>query len=271
MKSYHILFIEQGSGSITYGGHKELFMGPLLFCFHEDEIPQITKGSNIESRSVYFNPEYINNKFTYDNLRHASEQFTITDMRDRNWFKVFFDRTLYSNGRINLSIASAKRMSNLFDQLAEQLESQPDWYWLCRGRSFLMEILFLVEQCQFMKEQNPSMFISGYSEEVEKVILYLYSNYNKKITVPELVKEFNINRTTLSKKFNDEVGASVINCLIQLRINLASGMLRDTLIPISEIMYRVGFTDVSHFNRTFKKYTNYSPSEYRSNYNILLN
>ncbi len=269
-KKYHILFIEQGSGSITYNGHKELFMGPLLFCFHEGEIPQITKGSNIESRSIYFSPEYINNKFTYDNLRHDSEQFTLTDRRDRNWFRIFFERNKYRNGRTNLSMATAKRMTQLFDQLSEQLESQPDYYWPCRSRSFLMEILFLVEQCQFMKEQNQSIFDSGYSEEVERVILYLYSNYSKKITVPELVKGFNIDRTTLTKKFNEEVGDSVIQCLIKLRVNLASGMLRDTSIPISEVMYRVGFTDVAHFNRTFKKYTNFNPSEYRNNYNILL-
>lgn len=269
-KRYHILFIEHGSGSITYNGHKELFMGPLVFCFHEGEIPQIINGSNIVSRSIYFSPEYINNKFTYDNLRHGSEEFTITDIRDRNWFRVFFERTKCDYGRINLSMATAKRMIQIFDQLADQLENQPDYYWPCRGRSFLMEILFLVEQCQFVKEQNQSIFISGYSEEVERVILYLYSNYDKKITLPELVKEFNIDRTTLTKKFNEEVGDSVIHCLIQLRINLASGMLRDTLIPISEIMYRVGFTDVAHFNRTFKKYTNFNPSEYRNNYNILL-
>jgi AraC family L-rhamnose operon regulatory protein RhaS len=269
-KRYHILFIEQGSGSITYGGHKELFMGPLVFCFHENEIPQITNGSNIESRSIYFSPEYINNKFTYDNLRNNSEQFTITDIRDRNWFQVFFERTEHDYGRINLSMATAKRMTQLFNHLAEQLENQPDWYWPCRGRSFLLEILFLVEQCRFMKDQNQSMFTSGYSEELEKVILYLYSNYGKKITVPELVKEFNIDRTTLTKKFNEEVGDSVIHCLIQIRINLASSMLRDTLIPISEIMFRVGFTDAAHFNRTFKKYTKFNPSEYRNNYNILL-
>lgn len=63
-KRYHILIIESGSGSITYGGHKELFMAPLLFCFNEDEIPTIEKGKGIETRSIYFNPEFVNNRLT---------------------------------------------------------------------------------------------------------------------------------------------------------------------------------------------------------------
>lgn len=269
-KRYHILFIESGAGSINYAGHKELFMGPLIFCLNEEEIPRFDKSSNIQSRSLYLSPEYVNNRFNFDNLRQNCDQFTLTDARDRNWFKVFFERTGDYFGRINLTIATAKRMANIFDLIEGQLEIQPDCYWPCRNRSFLIEALFLLEQCRFMEDKNSSMFTSGYSEDVEKVILYLYNNYSKKITIPELVNEFNVNRTTLTNKFNEEVGDSVINCLIKLRINLSSIMLRDTLIPISEIMYRVGFTDLSHFNRTFKKHTNFNPSEYRQKYNILI-
>jgi len=270
-KRYHLLFIESGAGSICYAGHKELFMGPLIFCLNEEEIPQLEKGSNIQIRSLYLSPEYVNNRLSFDNLRHNSEQFTITDIRDRNWFKIFFERTNDYCGRINLSMATAKRISNMFDLLDQQLEAQPDCYWPCRSRSFLIEILFLIEQCRFLEDKNSSMFTSGYSEDVEKVILYLYNNYSKKITIPELVKVFHIDRNTLTKKFNEEVGNSVINSLIKLRINISSIMLRDTLIPISEIMYRVGFTDLSHFNRTFKKHTSFNPSDYRQKYNILLN
>lgn len=270
-KRYHILFIEEGSGSISYAGHKELFMGPLIFCFNEDETPKIGMDSNLHTKSIYLSPEYVNNRFTFDNIRDAGDQFTLTDIRDRHWFEAFFIRSDNYSGRINLSLATAKRLSNMFDLLASQLASQPDYYWPCRSRSFLIEILFLIEQCRFVGNKDNNMYTDGYSEEVEKIILYLYGNYNRKITISELVKEFNIDRTTLTNKFNQEVGDSVIVCLIKLRINLSSMMLRDTLIPVSEIMYRVGFSDISHFNRTFKKHTGFNPSEYRQKFNILTN
>jgi AraC family L-rhamnose operon regulatory protein RhaS len=162
-------------------------------------------------------------------------------------------------------------MTNLFDQVADQLDKQPDYYWQCRSRSFLIEILILIDQSWFIEDKNISLFSSGYSEDIEKIILHLYSNYADKITIPELVAKFNIDRTTLTNKFKEEVGDSVINSLIKLRINLASSLLRDTLIPISEITYRVGFTDISHFNRTFKKHTGFNPSQYRQTYNFLIN
>ncbi len=270
-KRYHILIIESGSGSITYGGHKELFMAPVLFCFNENEIPTIENGKGIMSRSIYFNPEFINNRFTIYNLHHPPEDFTLTDTRERYWFRAFFERTENYFGRMDLNITIVKRLTNLFDQLTGQLENQPDYYWPCRSRSFLIEMLMLIDQNWVIEDKNNRLFTTGYSEEVEKVILYLYSNYADKITMSDIVAKFNIDRTTLTNKFKEEVGDTVINSLINLRINLASSLLRDTFIPISEITYRVGFSDVSHFNRSFKKHTGFNPSDYRQTYSIMLN
>jgi AraC family L-rhamnose operon regulatory protein RhaS len=53
--------------------------------------------------------------------------------------------------------------------------------------------------------------------------------------------------------------------LIKLRIKVSSVMLRDTALPVSEIMYRSGFNEINHFDRMFKKYMNCSPSDYRKN------
>lgn len=82
-------------------------------------------------------------------------------------------------------------------------------------------------------------------------------------TALELTKEFHTNRNTLSKKFKKETGLSLIEYILKLRINVACMLLRDTSLPVSEIMERVGFVDISHWGRAFKKYTGYSPTEYK--------
>jgi AraC-like DNA-binding protein len=43
----------------------------------------------------------------------------------------------------------------------------------------------------------------------------------------------------------------------------ASGMLRHTNLPISEVVMRSGFSDVSHFHKYFKKRFGVSPLKYR--------
>lgn len=67
--------------------------------------------------------------------------------------------------------------------------------------------------------------------------------------------------------FKDNLDETFLTYLNKLRITMASTILRDTLLPINEIMTRVGFTDTVHFFRTFKKYTGLTPTEYREKYN----
>jgi AraC family L-rhamnose operon regulatory protein RhaS len=43
-------------------------------------------------------------------------------------------------------------------------------------------------------------------------------------------------------------------------------MLRDTKLSVSEITARLGFTNITHFGRAFRKQMGYSPSEYRQRF-----
>jgi AraC family transcriptional regulator, transcriptional activator of pobA len=43
----------------------------------------------------------------------------------------------------------------------------------------------------------------------------------------------------------------------------AKRLLRYSDLPVTEIAYRLNFEDPSYFSRFFKKYTGFSPSEFR--------
>jgi len=47
---------------------------------------------------------------------------------------------------------------------------------------------------------------------------------------------------------------------------MASRLLRETSLPASDILYRVGFNDPAHFARTFGKITGLTPSAYRDSF-----
>lgn len=265
IKRYSLLFAEEGAGTVEFGGKREIFMAPAVFCFNEKEMPKVTSEYPICLKILYFDPSFINVRFTFDNLRYGSNTFSESDDRDRHWLKVFFERDDTYYGRVNIGLLDAKRLQALFDLLKEQLEIHPDGYWPCRSRSYLIEILFFLGQKRLFNTSNdiaPAMF----SKDIEQIILYLYTHYKDKITIPDIVKEFNINRTTLTQRFSLEVGDTIINYLNKLRLSLASTMLRDTGIPVSEICERVGFSDLAHFNRMFKKQFACSPLQYRKQY-----
>ena len=67
-------------------------------------------------------------------------------------------------------------------------------------------------------------------------------------------------------EFIKATGMPVIAYLISLRLKMAATFLRETLLPVSEIIGRSGFKDRSHFVRIFKKYLGLTPYEYRKKY-----
>ena len=263
---YTLLYIGKGAGSFEYAGRKILFLAPAVFCFSEIDAPRMASCTDCEARAVYFHPSYINSAFTLENMRAGSESFTTTENHDRYWLRAFFERETGYTGMISISHSISKRLSNLMEAFGNELSGKIDGFWPCRSRSYLIELLFLIQQARLLPSAADSQVVKDFSDVVSKIILYLYTNYKNKITIDELTKEFYMNRTTLAKKFTGEVGEPIIAYLVRLRVTLAASMLRDTMIPVAEVMNRVGFVDSAHFNRMFKKQMLCSPAEYRQQY-----
>ena len=78
-----------------------------------------------------------------------------------------------------------------------------------------------------------------------------------------LTQILNTNRTTLLSEFKKYTNISLNRYLMQLRMRIATTLLRDTELPILEICERTGLNDISYFSKAFKKEINYTPSEYR--------
>ena len=59
------------------------------------------------------------------------------------------------------------------------------------------------------------------------------------------------------------MGTSVMQYLISYRVESDKKLLEETDHMIYYVAEKVGFRDVRHFSKTFKKCTGYTPMEYR--------
>ena len=73
-----------------------------------------------------------------------------------------------------------------------------------------------------------------------------------------------ISLRNLQRKLSSE-GTSYKEILNKTRHDLAMSYMQDSRYSISEITYLLGFSDTSSFNRAFRRWTNQSPREYRTN------
>jgi len=96
-----------------------------------------------------------------------------------------------------------------------------------------------------------------------ELIDYIRKNYKEKITLEKIGNTFGYHPNYLNAKFQEYTGKSIYNYLQEHRINEAIHLLQATDIQICEIALQVGFNDVSHFSKAFKKMTGFAPSDFR--------
>lgn len=261
---FSLILIETGSGILRINEKVFSFVAPTLICLNEQENIIIDKSLNCCIKVIYFHPKIINCIFNFENIRNIPSDFNITLIQDSYLCTHFINRPNNTNELISLGPTSFNKFKTLFNKFIEESTTQNNNYWPCRSRSYILEILNLVDN-QYIEDID-SQPIQEYNEDFLNLVTYINNNYNTKITILHLSKKFNINRTSLTEKFKKYTGDSLISYINKLRIKMASTLLRDTRIPISEIMERVGFNDSTHFLRTFKKYMYMTPKAYRDNY-----
>lgn len=263
---FSFVLIESGSGFFTINGKQYLYMAPCILCMNEKEHVIIEKTDSLKIKIFYFHPLIINSSLDFVTTRKLPEDCSLTLLQDSYWNKFFVNHASEYYGKISISQITASKLSHLLSSLENEINSQSRENWPCRSRSYFLEALFLLENT--FVEDNPFQEPSWehIDERLCPILLYLYHNYDKKITISEITTLFHINRTTLSQLFQEQLGETFVTFMNKLRITIASQLLRDTKLPISEIMYQVGFHDSAHFLRTFKKLASHSPSDYRKKY-----
>jgi len=82
-------------------------------------------------------------------------------------------------------------------------------------------------------------------------------------TIEALALSTGVHPAHLSREFRRQFGCTLGEYGRQIRIDQAKSQLITTKLPLAEISLRLGFSDQAHFSRTFKRYTGFSPLEYR--------
>lgn len=98
---------------------------------------------------------------------------------------------------------------------------------------------------------------------VEKIVRYLHENISEKITLSDIARHTFFSAIYCDSVFKREMGRSIIDYLLEERINLAKQLLTEGTLSLQQIAESVGFSDYNYFSRTFKKRTGYTPVQYR--------
>ena len=77
-----------------------------------------------------------------------------------------------------------------------------------------------------------------------------------------IAARYHLHPSYLSRLFKQEVGETLTEYLLRIRIEKAAALLKTGRYKVGEIAEMVGYSASSYFSIMFKKYTGFSPREY---------
>lgn len=146
----------------------------------------------------------------------------------------------------------------IFNQMIRELQLQRVNYEEML-RILLRHILLAINR--FVKEGNQPK--SEMVNEIERAAHYFEENYNKDISVAQYATKHLMTVNRFIVQFKNIMKMTPMQYIMSLRITAAKGYFDSTNKNVTEVASAVGYDNPLYFSRVFRKYTGYSPSEYR--------
>ncbi|MBP1993654.1 AraC family transcriptional regulator [Paenibacillus eucommiae] len=165
-----------------------------------------------------------------------------------------------------LHIAQEKQLlvEQLLQDISDQLSSKEEGYEFSIQIN-LVNLLILIDR-EFRRSSRtirPSIQLKSHQAQFDKVIRYLYDNYSQDISLEQAADIAHMTPAYFSHMFKKEVGQTFIEFMHEIRIERAMDMIRQNEHTVTQICFHVGFRNLSHFIRTFKKRTGEAPTAYK--------
>lgn len=147
---------------------------------------------------------------------------------------------------------------------AEELKAFEEQCSLCGSMEQLMEQLRAL-QSRYLEQMRASREADAVRP-IRMAKQYIQNHYSEPITQEEVSSAVGLSAAYFSVLFKKVEGEGFAKYLINVRMEQAKILLRETNTPVSKICQQVGYNDLKHFTHTFEKTTGVKPSVYRKMY-----
>ena len=121
----------------------------------------------------------------------------------------------------------------------------------------------------------------GHAQQVRRIVpqggdrlaalqIWLLENLHGELTLEAVARQACMSPRTLSRKFQEQVGAAPMVWLANARIRRAQALLESTAMPVEQIAAATGFGSATAFRERFRRIVGVSPTAWRKTYGALV-
>jgi len=204
-------------------------------------------------------------EFSTDLISNGFDDFT----KNRGFFDfAYIEPFLVSQDMVKpklvLSNEAQIEVEKLTMEMLREYNSEDKYYELFI-KANLLKLLAVIarEYAKTSEDKESDEIFDKYRNAILNSIQYIKKNFNQDIHLDDVCKYSMMSKTYFCYIFKSLTGKTFTEYLTELRIQKALELLNATDTPITEICFSVGYNDVTHFCRTFKKKVGVSPRLYR--------
>lgn len=198
--------------------------------------------------------------------------FKISDVQEALCAEALYSPALLAdtvgNRKLNLyadstrdSMHSYQDLRSIFHELTGEYAADDHLSNAAIDASLLKLLDCLIEHYQM--SEDPLYARNESDTRMQEITQYVIHNINGEINLSELAEEMYVSTSTLSRLFHKNTGMYFSDYVNKLRVRQSLGLLRHSDQNLTRIAMTCGFPSSSAFNRSFKKETGMTPSQYR--------
>lgn len=244
-----LMWILESEGTLIAGDYVGRFEPGDLYIvgsgqphvFRNDNIDEHSISLNAASLSIYFDESYLGENFWMLEEMESIRKFLKESSRG---FKIL------GNTR--------NKVQTLLDEMVKM-----------QGLDRIVIFLQALQQLAGSTELQPLSVIApleSYSQSEGKrmndILHFTFQQSHRKIYIDEVARLAHLSVEAFCRYFKTRTGKTYTNFLNEVRISNACKMMINKELSIQDVCYKCGFSNLSNFNRAFKKITGKTPSRY---------
>ncbi|GLT18692.1 AraC family transcriptional regulator [Vibrio zhanjiangensis] len=163
-----------------------------------------------------------------------------------------FNDTLIKKGLVDIFLSD--EFFNIYIPI-EQSTHTIGYDETCDDEQQLKKILNSEEDIEHLKKYHTSLYLA---------VSYIYKNLSNDITLEEVAKSAYVSPSHLSYLFRTKLNTKFKKVLFILRLNKAREIItHNPRVTLTNVAIQVGFYDLSHFGKIYRKYEGSNIGEFR--------
>lgn len=182
----------------------------------------------------------------------------------------------YMDRIISLSLIEIqKRLEHLCYEIAMEYSSRGIDVWMVSNKFFSIRSVYHQQDYQSLYNCVLEMFlalkagIAGNKKEesddymIERIKRYIQNHLGEDMGNAAIARAHKLHPVYMGKLFREQTGMTLSEYIIKVRMERACELLKKSKYSIGEIGRMVGYNTSYYFSVVFKKYTGFTPTEYR--------